>query len=175
RYVDILARELRVVETLNEAEGKLTWGSPKSEASVRTISLPAAVVDALIGLVANKQPDEAVFQTPQGELVRHRNFDVRVWQPACKTAGLTDPRPTMHDLRHTHAALLVDAGVPLPEIQYRLGHESITTTIDTYSYRMKRADKAVVTALDELLGLPAADPAIPSSSPNSEETPAPRL
>jgi integrase len=107
--------------------------------------------------------------------VRHRNFDVRVWQPACKTASLTDPRPTMHDLRHTHAAYLIDHGVPLPEIQYRLGHEDISTTVGTYGYRMKRADATVLTALDGLLGDPEKISAIPQSSPNDEKTPAPLL
>jgi integrase len=175
RYVDVLARKLDVRETLNEAEGLLTWSTPKSAAGERTISLPAAVVDALIPLVAGKEPDEAVFQTALGGLVRHRNFDVRVWQPACKTASLTDPRPTMHDLRHTHAAYLIDHGVPLPEIQYRLGHEDISTTVGTYGYRMKRADATVLTALDGLLGDPEKISAIPQSSPNDEKTPAPLL
>jgi hypothetical protein len=39
-----------------------------------------------------------------------------------------------HDLRHTHVAWLVAGGAPLPHIQARLGHESITTTIDTYGH-----------------------------------------
>jgi integrase len=167
RYVDLLAGTLDVAETLNEADGVLTWDTPKSEASVRTISLPAAVVEALLPLVAGKFGEEAVFQSPRGELVRHRNFDVRVWQPACRKAGLTDPRPTPHDLRHTHAAFLIDAGVPLPEIQYRLGHESITTTVDTYGYRMKRANAAVLTALDGLLS----DSVIPLPSRRQAKTP----
>ena len=173
RYVDILGRSLDVRETLNEADGIHTWGTPKSEAGERTISLPAAVVEALLPLVAGKGPEEPVFTTPQGNLVRHRNFDYRIWQPACKNAGLDDPRPTMHDLRHSHAAFLIDANVPLPEIQYRLGHESIKTTVDTYGYRMKRADEAVITALDGLLGFPTADPAIPHPSPDDEKTPDP--
>lgn len=172
RYVDILAKELHVRETINEAEGVLTWETPKNDkASIRTISLPAAVVDALVPLVVGKGPDEAVFLTPQGGLVRHRNFDVRVWQKACKAASLMDPRPTMHDLRHTHAAYLIDQGVPLPEIQYRLGHEDISTTVGIYGYRMKRADKMVLTALDGLLGTPPADPSIPMSSPKASQAP----
>lgn len=171
RYVDVLGRRLDVRETLNETDGRLTWGTPKSEASERTISLPAAVVDALLPLVAGKGPDEPVFTTRTGELVRHRNFDRRVWQRACVAAGLTDPRPTMHDARHTHAAFLIDAGVPLPEIQYRLGHESITTTVDTYGYRMKRADAQVLTALDGLLGDPASISLIPVSSHETTKDP----
>lgn len=42
--------------------------------------------------------------------------------------------PRIHDLRHTHASWLINAGVPLPVIQRRLGHESITTTVDRYGH-----------------------------------------
>lgn len=40
--------------------------------------------------------------------------------------------PRFHDLRHTHAAWLISAGVPLPAIQNRLGHKSIQITVDVY-------------------------------------------
>ncbi|MCA0329475.1 MAG: tyrosine-type recombinase/integrase [Actinobacteria bacterium] len=40
----------------------------------------------------------------------------------------------MHDLRHSHASWLIAAGVPLPVIQRRLGHESIQTTVDVYGH-----------------------------------------
>jgi integrase len=57
-----------------------------------------------------------------------------VWdarQPASKPLGKS---PRIHDLRHSHASWLLAGGVPLPTIQRRLGHESITTTIDLYSH-----------------------------------------
>ena len=46
-----------------------------------------------------------------------------------KACGL--PKIRLHDLRHTHTAWLISAGRPLPSIQRRLGHRSITTTIDS--------------------------------------------
>lgn len=57
-------------------------------------------------------------------------------------------RPRVHDLRHTHASRLIEAGVPLPVIQVRLGHESITTTVGTYGHLAVDADLRAV----ELLG-----------------------
>jgi integrase len=42
--------------------------------------------------------------------------------------------PRIHDLRHTHASWLINGGTPLPVIQRRLGHESITTTVDRYGH-----------------------------------------
>lgn len=42
--------------------------------------------------------------------------------------------PRIHDLRHSHASWLINGGTPLPVIQRRLGHESITTTVDRYGH-----------------------------------------
>ncbi|MFH8747490.1 tyrosine-type recombinase/integrase [Streptomyces rimosus] len=52
---------------------------------------------------------------------------------AANTADLTK-RPRIHDLRHTHAPWLIADKVRLPVIQGRLGHESITTTVDRYGH-----------------------------------------
>ena len=48
-----------------------------------------------------------------------------------------------HDLRHTHVAWLIAGGAPLPHIQARLGHESITTTIDTYGHLLPAGDELI--------------------------------
>ena len=61
--------------------------------------------------------------------------------------------PTPHWLRHSHIVELIDRGVPLPEIQARVGHESIDTTVNTYG-RLRRG--VPVSVLDDLdaIGLP---------------------
>jgi integrase len=53
-----------------------------------------------------------------------------------------------HDLRHTHAALLIAQGVHPKVVQDRLGHASITTTLDTYGHLMTGLDEAAAEALD---------------------------
>lgn len=54
-------------------------------------------------------------------------------EPAPPGARLTK-RPRIHDLRHTCASWLIQAGVALPVVQHHLGHESIKTTVDTYGH-----------------------------------------
>lgn len=115
---------------------------PKSNRSRRTISLSADVVHAL---GTPGQPGELVFPSRTGRAIDHRSFRPNVWLPLiaraqdpalCAEAGVRPLRksPNPHDLRHTHASWLIASGVPLPFVQARLGHESITTTVGTYGH-----------------------------------------
>lgn len=113
------------------ANGGRELGAPKTSRSRRTISLPAEVVDALRPL--RSEPHELAFTGARGAQIHNQNFRPRVWAPAVKAANL-GKSPRIHDLRHTHASWLIAAGVPLPVIQQRLGHESIQTTVDVYGH-----------------------------------------
>ncbi len=55
-----------------------------------------------------------------------------------------------HDLRHSHAAMLIAHGVHPKVLQDRLGHASITTTLDTYGHLMSGLDEAAADALDSI-------------------------
>ncbi len=55
-----------------------------------------------------------------------------LFQPASDAAGL--PRIRLHDLRHTSATLALVAGVHPKIVQERLGHATISMTLDTYSH-----------------------------------------
>ncbi len=52
--------------------------------------------------------------------------------------GIPDVR--FHDLRHTHASLLLASGVPIHVVSARLGHASIQTTVDTYGHVLPASD-----------------------------------
>ncbi len=122
KNLDLLAAKpkLRVLEHLHEmGDGSLVWTDPKTDRSRRTVSFTLKVALALTPLVAGKRPDETVFTAPKGGAVRTRNFR-RTWLKAIKAAGLDGLR--VHDLRHTHAALLIAANRPLSGISRRLGH-----------------------------------------------------
>ena len=60
-------------------------------------------------------------------------------------------RIRFHDLRHTHASLLIAAGVHPKAIQARLGHASITTTLNVYGHLMPSAYEGVGRKLDQIL------------------------
>lgn len=150
-HVDLMVPEVRVRQTLNPTATRYK-PTPKTKAGRRHVGLPQTVVDVLLPLVAGKGGGEAVFTTPDGALVKHRTFNYGVWQPACKAAGIA---ATPHDLRHTHAALLIAANVPMPAISARLGHASIKTTFDTYGYLLPRVETELLKGLDRALS-PAA-------------------
>jgi site-specific recombinase XerD len=72
-------------------------------------------------------------------MIQHRTFWSDIWKPALNAADLDEPHPRIHDLRHSYASRLLGAGVPIHVVQRLLGHESIQTTVDTYSHLMPDA------------------------------------
>ena len=60
-------------------------------------------------------------------------------------------RPRVHDLRHTHASWMIAAGVDLFVLQRRLGHESITTTTETYAHLLPDQQAAAAAAAGRAL------------------------
>lgn len=128
---------------------------PKTSKSRRTVSLFADLVAAL-GPVG--EPDELIFANEAGTRVKHSNFTTRVWNPAIARATSADDcaeigaarlsrEAHIHDLRHTHASWLIARGIPLPFIQARLGHESITTTVDTYGHLVPESHEQMASAI----------------------------
>jgi integrase len=165
KYVDLMVPELSVRETLNPTAKR--WGTPKTKAGRRTIGLPQAVVEVLLPLVAGKGGEEPVFTMPDGSLVLHRWFNYTVFKPAAKAIGV---EATIHDLRHSHAALLIADGVPLSAIKTRLGHESIHTTDAVYGYLLPRVETSLLAGLDRALG-GSENLARPPRVPGDLETP----
>ncbi|WP_181394099.1 tyrosine-type recombinase/integrase [Streptococcus pyogenes] len=84
---------------------------------------------------------EVVFATPTRKYfnasVRQSALDTR-----CKEAGIE--RFTFHAFRHTHASLLLNAGISYKELQYRIGHANISMTLDTYGHLSKDKEKEAV-------------------------------
>lgn len=146
--VDVLAHQLAIVETMQElaVTAEIVFVPPKSRRSRRTVTYPVRVAEALAELVAARGRDELVFTAPRGGPVRHRRFRPGVWVPATAAAGLAGLR--LHDLRHTHAAWLISAGVPLTAISRRLGHASISVTSDRYGHLLPEVDAGIMLALD---------------------------
>jgi integrase len=114
-------------------------GATKTARSVRTISVAAEVLDAL------DYSHPTLFVNTKGTPLRIASFRANVWYPSrdrATAAGLTK-QPRIHDMRHTCASWMIDAGIPLPVIQRHLGHESIATTVNLYGHMDRRqADEA---------------------------------
>ena len=56
-----------------------------------------------------------------------------------------------HGFRHTHASLLLNAGIPYKELQHRLGHSTLSMTMDIYSHLSKESAKKAVSIFETAL------------------------
>ena len=108
-------------------------GPPKTARSRRTVNIPKSVLDKLDysreWLFTGR--DGSNWRKPGTGPVRYVGFRRRVWDKAVAKAEL-DPAPTPHDTRHTCATWMLAAGVPITTVSRHLGHENITTTVNTY-------------------------------------------
>lgn len=133
-------------------DGKNGWfiGPPKTRRSTRTVSLAPSTVEAVRGAV-EAAGEGYVFRMVRGGVMRSSPTYQKAWKPALTAAGYTPNTkdkhgkivhgnmPRMHDIRHTHASWMIAAGMEIFALSRRLGHESITTTMDRYSHLLPDA------------------------------------
>lgn len=98
----------------------------KNQSSVRKIPLDWQTVMQFAGLIKNLPEDKPIFVTKK---VYNSTIN-DILDRYCKQAGI--PVISIHGLRHTHASLLLFAGVSIASVARRLGHSNITTTQKTY-------------------------------------------
>ena len=142
--LNLLKQQLRVERQLTEVRGAVSLTSIlKTSAARRTVSVPSKLAEELEAHLM-QYARELVFTSPNGHPIRRSNFRRRVWQPAAGEGV------RFHDLRHSHAAMLISEGVQPKVIQARLGHSSIRTTLDTYGHLYEGLDKAAAKAVDKV-------------------------
>lgn len=150
--VDRRAGTVRISRAWKRHPNGWTIGTTKTTKSNRTISLPPAALDDLDysgeWLFTNSGRNVTGLRGP----VRIPNFRANVWWPALERAGLLPPRPRIHDLRHTCASWMIQAGVPLPVIQSHLGHESIDVTVGVYGHLDRSHFQQAADAIGRALG-----------------------
>jgi integrase len=141
---DATVRVTKAEKSDPDNPGQTIIGPTKTAKSRRTITLPSELVNALTPLVEGRKGTARLFVTPDDRPVKHRNF-YDLWLHTILPAAEVE-RVRVHDLRHSHAAWLIAEGIPLRVIQARLGHEKITTTIDTYGHLLPDLQRAAAEA-----------------------------
>jgi integrase len=142
RNVDLDRGTVRIVESLEQTKAGLRFKSPKTDRT-RAVTLPGFAVEELRRRKREQAEDLLALGVRQTEntLVCARR-DAEPLQPQPLThefprflSRLRDfPRVRFHDLRHSHATQLLLAGVHPKVAQERLGHSTISTTLDLYSH-----------------------------------------
>jgi integrase len=147
--VNLLRRTIDVRESVSENKGRLTMKAPKT-GKPRTVTIPRAIAEMLAEHIDEyPSPDGFVFTSPNGLQVRHRNFMDDHFYPALRRAAHLLPAGfRFHDLRHTHASILIARGWRPEQIKDRLGHGSIRTTFDWYGHLFENHDEALLDDLD---------------------------
>ena len=148
--VDLDRRRVDVRRAFSDVGGRVVLGSPKSHQS-RTVPLPRFLAAEITAAVAGKHADQLVFTMPGGSVMRLSNWRRSAFIPARRRLGLSD-RFRVHDLRHTAASLMIQAGYPPKMLQEILGHASITTTLDLYGTCTRARWTATPTVLTRRLG-----------------------
>jgi integrase len=157
--IDLECRECQVVRSLQKTDEGLSFKTPKTRRSRRSVLLPQMAIDALKAHRAQQNEErllmgvayqdlDLVFARPDGsmwppmqfssdfrKLIRRHGFSIR-----------------FHDLRHTHASQLLKAGVPVKVVSERLGHAATSITMDIYAHTLPGMQAEAVAKIDAALG-----------------------
>jgi len=166
--VDLLMCQISVTQTLHHLrDGSMVFRQPKTAKGRRLISLSPSLALVLTELKANQKQErnlvgtklketELVFGTPEGKPLLPDMIS-NTWLRIIKRAGLSHFR--LHDARHTHASLLLKQGVHPKVVQERLGHATISTTLDLYSHVSPGLQEKAAIGFDKVL-TPKKEPAV---------------
>ncbi|MFS9000298.1 tyrosine-type recombinase/integrase [Streptococcus infantis] len=151
--IDLDGAIVHITKTLNR---DLEINSPKSKASYRDIDIDLATID-MLKQYKLRQTKEA-WKIGQRESVVFSDF---IHEYPCssklKRRLLTHfkradvPNIGFHGFRHTHASLLLNSGIPYKELQHRLGHSTLSMTMDIYSHLSKENAKKAVSFYETAL------------------------
>ncbi len=153
--MDLAGRFLEVRRTVGLRARRLLVGAPKS-GQARRVDLPAVLVARLgerrsvreaEAALAGHELSSWVFPSPSDPTkplnAEHLRF--KVWYRVLRHAQLRGVR--LHDLRHTYASLLLQAGEPIGYVKAQLGHSSIQVTVDRYGHFVPGANRSAVDRL----------------------------
>jgi integrase len=146
--VDLTVPELRVRASLAFVGGRHRLKSTKTGRG-RVLTLDDDTAAAIARQPPPSQPEwPLVFTTPDGGPWRPEIITDR-WRRQWPALDL--PKLRLHDLRHCHACLLLDQGVPIKVVSERLGHSTIVMTMDVYAHVLPAQDRDAANAIQRAL------------------------
>ena len=144
---------------------------PKSEYSKRKIDMGPRLIEALKAhrkrrietlLKVGRQltNDDFVFSRPDGKPLSGDSLYHRDFQRILKRAGLRQIR--IHDLRHTFASILINAGHNLKYIQNQMGHAKIEITFNLYGHLLKETLEGAAQKTEDFVFKPSCPAPVPT-------------
>lgn len=141
---DLKAKTVSISKSYQRIKGKDVITKPKTLNSIRIVRLPNFLIEDLedyFSHIYEVSDRERLFPYTK----HYFNYEM---QQVCKRTGVKKIR--LHDLRHSHASLLINMGLGAKLIAGRLGHKRIETTLNTYSHLYKSSQDSVITTLENV-------------------------
>ena len=149
---DILpTKRIDINKNYAKVKGEELFLEPKTPKAKRCISIPDFLYDDIheyISKLYGIEKGDRIFYFTKSALEKEI-------KRASEKAGLQPIR--VHDLRHSHASMLIELGFTPLEIADRLGHESVKTTLDTYSHLYPDKDQKLADRLNQFRRMPPAE------------------
>jgi len=148
------------VEKILIGKGKGIWefGTPKTKGSNRTIKIGPTLLGILKAHSLYQKENQLKYGPyyTKSDFVCTKENGVNITPDTLKYLSRVVNYElkidfNFHSLRHTHATMLLEAGANIKDIQKRLGHSRITTTLDTYSHVTDKMEKATVDILESVI------------------------
>ena len=159
--VDLEKRIIKIENNLCATKNGLIIKQPKTNSGNRTI----AISDSLVKILKRHKIKQIKNKMKLGEYYKDNNMvccyeDGRLFNPKRFSAKFHEllednnlPLIRFHDLRHSHASLLVKIGIEPKVISERLGHSNIGITMDLYSHLYEDADREVADMFENLINV----------------------
>ena len=157
--IDLDNKTISINRTYQRIEGKDVFTSPKTRKSKRKIPIPDFLCQELSDYIQSRymlDADERLFPVTKSYLSHEM---IR----GCKNTGVKKIR--IHDIRHSHASLLINQGCDALMLADRLGHEKLSTTLNTYSHLFPHKQQELVHSLESLQATDSPTPEPPSDNP----------
>lgn len=157
--IDLDNKTISINRTYQRIGGKDVFTSPKTRKSKRKIPIPDFLCQELSDYIQSRymlDTDERLFPVTKSflshEMIR-----------GCKNTAVKKIR--IHDIRHSHASLLINQGCDALMLADRLGHEKVSTTLNTYSHLFPHKQQELVHSLESLQATDSPTPEPPSDNP----------
>lgn len=146
---------ITVKDNLVEVKGGTRLDTPKTPKSQRTVAVDSCVFEYLDEL--NDGKSDYIFHTKKGGFMTLSNVN-RAFRALLVKSGFVDeenPEKSnevrFHELRHTHATLLINKGIDFKVISDRLGHSNVTVTLNRYTHKVNETDRKAASLMTSIL------------------------
>ena len=150
--IDLDTKQIDINKTYQRLHGEDIITTPKTRKSKRKVPIPDFLCQELQEYITSRYmlaPNERLFPIT-------KSFLSHEMERGCKKTGVK--RIRIHDIRHSHASLLINQGCDALILADRLGHEKVSTTLNTYSHLFPHKQQELVSNLEQLAATVGATP-----------------